>query len=292
MKTTMLISLLAVLLSACAPVAAQTSTAVPILPTATLTDIYWPTEGWRTSTPEEQGMDSQKLDAMLAEINERKIAVHSLLIIRNGYLVSETYFEPYQQDLKQDMQSVGRSFTSVLIGIAIDKGYIDGVDHQVLDYFPEHTFANLDEQKKAMTLEDVLTMRSGLEGENDPYYQAMQNSPDWIQYLLDKPIVDPPGSRWSYCAGCSHILTVILQEINRHESSRLCGAKPVQAAGHFSWILDDRSSMGLPTALGDLILRHATWPSWDTSIFGTASGMGSRSFPPSGWRPPRGLTRM
>ena len=212
MKTTMIISLLAVLLSACAPVATPISTAAPILPTATLTDSYWPTEGWRTSTPEEQGIDSKKLEAMLAEIKERKIDVHSLLIIRNGYLVSETYFEPYQQDLKQDMQSVGRSFTSALIGIAIDKGYIDGVDQRILDFFPDRTFANLDKQKEAMTLEDVLTMRSGLEGEEDPYYQAMQNSPDWIQYLLDKPIVDPPGSRWSYCAGCSHILTVILQE--------------------------------------------------------------------------------
>lgn len=212
MKTTMLVSLLVIVMSACAPSIPPTSTAIAIPTTAIPSGAYWPTDGWRTSTPEEQGMDSKKLEAMLAEINERKIEVHSLLIVRNGYLVSETYFEPYQQDLKQDMQSVGRSFTSALIGIAIDKGYIDGVDHHVLDYFPNRTFANPDKQKEAMTLEDVLTMRSGLEGENDPYYQAMQNSQDWIQYLLDKPIVDPPGSRWSYCAGCSHILTAILQE--------------------------------------------------------------------------------
>ena len=64
-----------------------------------------------------------------------------------------------------------------------------------------------------MTLDDVLTMRSGLEPQaGDPYYRAMQNSRDWIQFLLDKPVTDPPGSRWIYCAGCSHILTAILQE--------------------------------------------------------------------------------
>ena len=158
-------------------------------------------------------MDSQKLEAMLAEIKERKIDVHSLLVIRNGYLVSETYFDSYQPDAKQDMQSVGRSFTSALVGIAIDKGYIDGVDHRIVDFFPDAYVCKSGSQKEAMTLDDVLTMRSGLEPQaGDPYYQAMQNSPDWIQFLLDKPVTDPPGSRWNYCAGCSHILTAILQE--------------------------------------------------------------------------------
>jgi CubicO group peptidase (beta-lactamase class C family) len=271
MKTTVLVSLLAVVLSACAPVTAQTPSAASILPTATLTEIYWPTEGWRTSTPEKQGMDSKKLEAMLAEIKERKIDVHSLLVIRNGYLVSETYFEPYQQDLKQDMQSVGRSFTAALIGIAIDKGYIDGVDYRILDFFPDRTFANLDKQKEAMTLEDVLTMRSGLEGEADPYYQAMQNSPDWIQYLLDKPIVDPPGSRWSYCAGCSHILTVILQKttgMNPGDFAEQNLFKPLGISAGY-WMTDPA---GIPygaggfnltprdmAKLGYLYLRNGQW---------------------------------
>jgi hypothetical protein len=59
---------------------------------------YWPTEAWRTSTPEEQGMDPQKLAQMLVAIQEQHLSLHSLLIIRNGYLVSETYFEPYRPD--------------------------------------------------------------------------------------------------------------------------------------------------------------------------------------------------
>jgi len=200
-----------------APASAATSTPAPTtaptaVPSAT-TSAYWPTNGWRTSTPEEQGMDAQKLAAMLAEIKERKIDIRSLLVIRNGYLVSETYFVPFLQHHKQDMQSVGRSFTATLVGIAIDKGYIAGVDQKILEFFPDRTFANLDAQKKAMTLEDVLTMRSGLEPQpGDPYYRAMQDSPDWIQFLLDQPVTDPPGSRWNYCAGCSHILTAILQK--------------------------------------------------------------------------------
>ena len=126
MKMTRIILLLAVVLGACSQAITPTST-------------YWPTEDWRTSTPEEQGMDSQKLEEMLAVIKERDMNIHGFLIIRNGYIVSETYFKSYKQDTKHDMQSVGRSFTSTLIGIAIDKGYIDGVDHRIVDFFPERT---------------------------------------------------------------------------------------------------------------------------------------------------------
>jgi CubicO group peptidase (beta-lactamase class C family) len=213
MKITKLILLIAVVLSACGPVVTPTPTATPIPPTSTSNDIYWPTESWRTSTPEEQGMDSQKLTEMLAVIQERDMNIHGFLVIRNGYIVSETYFKSYKQDTKHDMQSVGRSFTSTLVGIAIDKGYIDGVDHRIIDFFPERTIANLDQQKQDMTLEDVLTMRSGLEGlEGDPYYQAMQESDDWVQFLLDRPVTSPPGTKWEYCSGCSHLLTAIIHE--------------------------------------------------------------------------------
>ena len=211
MKFTKLFLLIALFLNACASVGP--SIAIPISPTATPTGVYWPTEDWRISTPEEQGMDSQKLEEMLAVIKERDMNIHGFLIIRNGYIVSETYFKSYNQDSKHDMQSVGRSFTSTLIGIAIDKGFIDGVDHRIVDFFPERTIANLDQQKQDMTLEDVLTMRLGVERlDGDPEYRAMQESPDWVQFLLDRPVVTPPGTKWEYCSGCSHLLTAILHE--------------------------------------------------------------------------------
>lgn len=256
--------------------ATSTPTTVPTAaPTATPTvmpDSYWPTNGWRTSTPEEQGMDAQKLATMLAEIKERKIDIRSLLVIRNGYLVSETYFVPFLQHHKQDMQSVGRSFTATLVGIAIDKGYIAGVDQKILDFFPDRTFANLDAQKKAMTLEDVLTMRSGLEPQpEDPRYQAMQDSSDWIQFLLDKPVTDPPGSRWNYCAGCSHILTAILQKttgMNPRDFAEQYLFKPLGISAD-KWMTDPS---GLPygaggfnlmprdmAKLGYLYLRKGQW---------------------------------
>lgn len=92
-------------------------------PAPTAASEIWPTEGWLTATPDEQGIDSQKLEQMRAVIQEKDINIHGFLIVRNGYLVSETYFDSYDQDKKHDLQSAARSITATLIGITIDKGY-------------------------------------------------------------------------------------------------------------------------------------------------------------------------
>jgi CubicO group peptidase (beta-lactamase class C family) len=149
---------------------------------------------------------------MLAAIEQQHLGFHSLLIIRNGYLISENYFGSYQSDMRHELYSVTKSFIATLIGIALDKGYIDGTDQRIVDFFPERTFDNLDEQKKAMTLEDTLTMRTGLDWEEgDPAYRALYTSPDWLEYMLDKPMAAAPGSEFNYCSGCSHVLSAVLQ---------------------------------------------------------------------------------
>jgi CubicO group peptidase (beta-lactamase class C family) len=250
----------------------SSSSATPLPVSTPVNSIYWPTEGWRTSTPEEQGMDPQKLEAMLAEIQERDIDLHSFLIIRNGYIVSETYFGPYDQDTKHDMQSVGRSWTSALIGIAIDKGYIDGVDQRIVEFFPERTFANMDQRKEAMTLEDVLTMRTGLEWQELPgAFEKMQKSPDWVQYILDRPMTEEPGTRWNYCSICSHILTAVLNKttgINPRDFAEQYLFEPL-GISDVAWIADPD---GIPLGaggfkltprdmakLGYLYLRNGQW---------------------------------
>ncbi|MBI5567339.1 MAG: serine hydrolase [Chloroflexi bacterium] len=203
---------LTVMLAGCSslPVTvAPAGTSTPISDTG----VYWPTAAWRTSPPEEQGMDSAKLAELLDAIRQQRLDLHSLLIIRNGYLVSETYFGSYQQDTRHVLYSCTKSFVATLVGIAIDHGYIDGTDHRIVDFFSERTFANLDGQKEEMTLEDVLTMQSGLDWqEGDPAYQAMYGSADWVKFMLDKPMAVPPGSQFNYCSGCSHLLSAIVQQ--------------------------------------------------------------------------------
>ena len=79
----------------------------------------WPTHGWRRSSLEAQGMDSEVLAEAFDEIRRRQIAIHSLTIVRNGYLVLDAYFWPFQDNLPHDMASVTKSVTSTLVGVAI-----------------------------------------------------------------------------------------------------------------------------------------------------------------------------
>jgi CubicO group peptidase (beta-lactamase class C family) len=177
---------------------------------------YWPTHGWRTSAPEAQGMDSLKLAQMLEVIQqEPALNLHSLLVIRQGYLVSEVYFTPaFGPNTKHILYSVTKSFISTLVGIALDKGYIDSLHHPVLDYFPRRTIENRDTRKEAMTVEDLLTMRSGLDWQegNSAYVGLAQNT-DAVKYVLDEPMIEPPGTQFLYCSGCSHVLSGILQQL-------------------------------------------------------------------------------
>ncbi|MBT8330984.1 MAG: hypothetical protein KJP06_01525, partial [Deltaproteobacteria bacterium] len=85
---------------------------------------YWPTNGWRTSTPEQQGIDSVKLGIAVEFIQERLPDAFSLLVIKNGYLVFEKYFGQGSQDRIAVIHSVTKSVTSALIGIALDRGYL------------------------------------------------------------------------------------------------------------------------------------------------------------------------
>jgi len=157
---------------------------------------------------------------MFDYIEQQNINLHALLIIRNGYIVTEAYFSPYKQQRKHNIYSCTKSFTSALIGIAIDQGCIDSLDHKVLDFFPDHTFENDDSRKQAMTLGHLLTMRSGLDWpESSVSYSSSQNilmqmlwRPDWVQLVLDRPMAAEPGTTFNYNTGVSHLLSAILQE--------------------------------------------------------------------------------
>ncbi|MFQ5931808.1 MAG: serine hydrolase domain-containing protein [Nitrospiraceae bacterium] len=177
---------------------------------------YWPTEDWRSSTPEEQGVDSERLAAMFEEIQNRRLNLCSVLIIRNGYMVVEAYFGNCRKTKLIRISSVTKSITSALVGIALDKGYIDGVHQGILDFFPEKTVSNPDLRKQAMTLEHLLTMTTGLNWPEFPNGVAqLKASQDWVQFVLDRPMTDEPGTKWNYNTGASHLLSAIIQRTTR-----------------------------------------------------------------------------
>ncbi len=176
---------------------------------------YWPTGGWRTSTPEEQGMDSQVLAQMAGHIQQERLDLNSLLIVRNGYLVTELYVYPYSAGQVHDVWSVTKSVTSALIGIAIQRGEVQDVQVPVFSLLSGQGLANMDAQKKSITIENLLTQTSGLDcndGSPTTGVGAMGASENWVDFVLSQPVVSPPGEKFNYCTTAIQVLSAILQK--------------------------------------------------------------------------------
>jgi CubicO group peptidase (beta-lactamase class C family) len=174
---------------------------------------YWPTTGWQTSTPEQQGMDSEVLSDALVYVKKREMALHSLLIVRHGYVVLDAYFYPYAGEYAHDVASVTKSITSSLIGIAIKKGYIRDMNRAVFAFFPALIERNLGAEKKQITIRDLLSMSSGLNcgyGPGEPELLAMLKSDDYVQFMFDLPVLAKPGTEFGYCSGGMHLLSAII----------------------------------------------------------------------------------
>ena len=176
---------------------------------------YWPTRGWRTSTPEQQGMDSERLADALELIRQHNVDIHSLLIIRNGFIVLDANFYPFQEGQLHDLASVTKSVTSTLVGIAIGQHKIASVSQPVLSLFPQRQIENRDERKARVTIKDLLTMTSGLDCRFRPHeitLSEMMHSKDWVQFMLNLPMAAEPGSKYEYCSGGMHLLSGIISE--------------------------------------------------------------------------------
>ena len=190
-----------------------------ITPVSAQTD-YFPGDTWRVSTPEEQGLSSERLDEMMSFIEDNYLQIEGVVIIRNGYLIYEQYPVPeYDAETRHFLFSVTKSFTSALIGIAHEQGLIPDTSEPMVSFFPDREIANLDEGKTRVTVENLLMMRSGMKWdessagydtpENDIYHI---NNGDGLQYCLDLPMVAEPGELWHYNTGSSHILSGIIRE--------------------------------------------------------------------------------
>jgi CubicO group peptidase (beta-lactamase class C family) len=194
--------------------AAARAAALIIAPVLVLGAEIWPTKGWKASVPEEQGVDSQKLAEALDFLKAKEPNIHSLLVIRNGCAVADAYFYPFAPGTRHDVASDTKSVTSTLIGIAIRKGLIKSVEEPLLGFFPGRTIANLDEAKKAITIRDLLSMRSGLQCVEKPTeltLSQMMASPDWVQFMLDRSMSAKPGELFVYNSGAVHLLSAILR---------------------------------------------------------------------------------
>ena len=168
-------------------------------------------------------MDSEKLANLMEKTLREKYKIDSMTVVRNGYIVLDAYFYPFKKDTKHIIHSCTKSITSAAFGIAVDKGYIKNLNQPVLDFFPEKRFANVNADKKAITLKDLLTMASGLKTEDSYLYRwkglnEMVQQEDWIQYVLDRPMAEKPGTRFEYSNCVTFLLSAILQKATKQRT--------------------------------------------------------------------------
>jgi len=135
--------------------------------------------------------------------------LQSLLVSRHGKLVFEYYAKSAAPARVTNVKSVSKSIISTLVGIAIDRRILESVNQPIARFFPE-VMKDPDPRKARITVEDLLTMRSGLESTSFDNYGAWVRSRNWVTYVLNQPLVSEPGTTMEYSTGSSHLLSAML----------------------------------------------------------------------------------
>ena len=225
---------------------------VSVLAVAPSEPDYWPTQGWRSASPESQGMDSTRLDSMLELIRRESIPLDSLTIVRHGYVVLDETYPPFETDDLHELHSATKSITSALIGIALHDVQTSvnktvSPNTPLLELVSPRRPANMDDRKRAIRLEDVLTMTAGLEwvewdaayepGTGNDLVLMIDSAPDWTQYVLDRPMVAEPGSIFLYNSGASHLLSAVVTELSGMPASEFAAERLFTPLGitDFDW---------------------------------------------------------
>jgi len=149
--------------------------------------------------------------------NNEYMGIHSILIAYGNRLNYEHYFNGFHHDSLHDSRSSFKSITSLLVGIAIDKGLIKNTNQKVYDFFPEYApFKNNDPFKRIITIQNLLDMESGFDCEefNDTKNceDDMVTNNNWVKFSLDLPMKNQPGKVWAYTSCNPMILSGIISK--------------------------------------------------------------------------------
>jgi CubicO group peptidase (beta-lactamase class C family) len=216
------------------------------------------------SAPEIQNMDKTILNTLNAHIKSSLPHMRSLLIARHGVLVFEQYYNGASGNELQNIQSMTKSITSALIGIAMKDGYIKDLDNKVIDYFPGYKEIIRDSLFKDVTIRHLLTMSSGLD-------EAPPMTDINIKSVLSQKIISRPGSIFRYSSPSSHLLSGILEKatgksVTEYSESKLLSPLDIQ---EINWYKDKNGiSLGCGSSLwrpqdilkiGQLYLDKGVW---------------------------------
>lgn len=173
-------------------------------------------DGWEISTPESENMDPVVIDQLYREFynDEKYPTIRSLLIVRNDKLVAEAYCKD-ESDINRlhNTMSVTKSITSILIGIAIDKGLIDTIEAPIYQYLAPYFDNN--QEKKAISISDVIKMETGLDFDNNLHTSDLiSGKGSSLDYVLHKDLIFTPGTEWNYGDGNPQLLSGIIKQVS------------------------------------------------------------------------------
>lgn len=158
--------------------------------------------------------------------------LHGLIASHKGRVVVEHYARGHSATRLANVKSASKSIIAALVGIAIQRGLIGGVDEPLARWFPELR-KDKDPRRQAITIGDLLTMRSGLESTSGGHYGGWVSSRNWVQYVLSRPMVSDPGTSMEYSTGTSHVLSAVLTKASKmstHQFASEAIAKPLGIA--------------------------------------------------------------
>ncbi|GIP34949.1 serine hydrolase [Paenibacillus sp. J2TS4] len=175
---------------------------------------YWPTTQRQAADPTVLGMDPEKLSELEPVIKSEYSNINGMVVVRNGSIAYERYYNGYGPDDAHHVTSVTKSILSALFGIAIDNGYIKSVDQKVLDFFPEYVPDASDRLKREITIRHLLTMTAPYPFED--WHEPLDKlcvQPDWVEYTLD--ILGQKGKLgvFKYSTAGAHLLSAIITRI-------------------------------------------------------------------------------
>ena len=165
------------------------------------------------STGDDNGASSPLERDLRVELLARANALprmRSLLVSVGDQLVEEQYYRGASRQRPANLKSASKSVISLLVGIAIEQEFLTGVHQPIADFFPDYFSDQPDPGKTAITIEDLLTMRSGLETTSNRNYGRFVQSGNWVRHVLSRPLVDRPGGRRIYSTGSTHLLSAII----------------------------------------------------------------------------------
>lgn len=161
------------------------------------------------STPEAEGLSSEVITSFIGALEQEIDAPHSLMIVKNGKVVTEAWWDPYNAQTPHELWSLSKSFTSTAIGFAVQEGLLS-IDDLVISFFPDKIPENPDWQLKQLRVKDLLTMTTGHNKEPFP----ADTDDDWVKTFLDSELPYLPGTHFMYNTPATYMLSAIIHKIS------------------------------------------------------------------------------